>query len=85
MTIPGITRNGGESFTVDVTSLTSSFGGSAFLGVRFELLDSQLNQKALLASSIVLTEIPEPAAGPLGLMGAGMLLLGHVRKIYRQQ
>ena len=78
-TIPGITRDGGQSFTLDVTSLTSEFGGSGFLGFRFELIDSQLNQKALDASSIVLTEAPEPSSAMLGLVAFGVLLVRYRR------
>jgi hypothetical protein len=71
-TIPGITRDGGQTFTVDVTSLANSFGNSGFLGFRFELLDSQASQKILRTSSIALTPVPEPSSALLALLGLGL-------------
>jgi hypothetical protein len=78
-TIPGITKDGGQSFTLDVTSLTAGFGGSGFLGFSFELVDSQLNQKALDASSIILIQVPEPSSTMLGLVGFGVLFVRYRR------
>jgi hypothetical protein len=78
-TIPGITRDGGQTFTLDVTSLALGYGGTGFMGFRFELLDSQLNQKALNASSIVLTQVPEPSSVAVGMMGLGWLALRAYR------
>lgn len=69
-TIPGITRGGGQSFILDVTTLAASLGGSGYLGFRFELLDSGLNQKLLDAPSIKLTQVPEPSVAVLALVGA---------------
>ncbi len=80
-TFPDITSDGGQTFIINVTSLTSNVGGSGFLGFRFDLLDSDLNQKALNASSIVLTEAPEPSSTLLGLGGL-VALLGRRCRIF---
>jgi hypothetical protein len=72
-TFPGVVGIDGQTFTVDVSSLTHSFGESGFLGVRFELLDPSLNQKSLYSSSIVLTQVPEPSPALLWLVGMGLL------------